>query len=891
MSQSTQRKRIDEDQVKVAALGRCNAILIALGFPEEHLASSPERACPKCGGNTRYRAFDDVNDTGGVFCSHCHKDRNGDIFATLMWWYGCNFKKALEEVAQQVGFDVDELAPTRSSLMSGISQILLQNSADFFQPWANKKPPTTVAAIEAAGAIPASWPKSNQYGRPCIAFPAYRTGSEPSAIMLVRRDASEFPAFKHLNARKTHLLKGSKPGWHHVGGIDRTKSATSIWRVEGVPDALALFPHLPSDHAVVSPSHGCKWPASKSKQPPLKLFKNKTVFSVGDADVPGQDGAQGFATDVAAVANDVRLPQLPYTVEESGGKDLRDFFLEGHSFEELMTLATSSPVIEAPQATALGLIGGAPPSGEIPFELPANCIQLVYEEQDVNDEVVRYLSQLNILYSHNSSLVQVQDGKVIRYSLATLRELIANKLIFVCELTEETEQSIREGKTELEEYRQRPPKWCFEAILSRGHWPDLPNLRGVVCSPVLRPDGTVLQTEGYDPASELFAHFSDVFDPVPDHPTSDEIKVAVAELLDVVVDFPFQSDEHRAAWVASVLTPLAREAYQGCTGPLFLFDANVRGSGKSLLADLVSLIVTGREAVRFTAPANDEEARKRITAMVETSDRVILIDNIVGKFGCASLDAALTGTIWKDRRLGHTSMVEAPLSMTWLASGNNVILAADTSRRVCHIRLQSPLENPEEREGFQHTNIRKYVCQNRPRILKAALTILVGYIAAGKPDQKLKSWGSFEGWSDLVRSAVVYAGLPDPGQTRDELRETSDSEAGAIRQMIEAIGRIDVDGHGLRSSDLLKIARGKDASYGRDEKQALSDAIESLCGRSIDRVNTSSLGNRLSHFRNRVVNGVQLDCMPRRGTNYWFVSALRGGPGGLEDTEWVNDLF
>ena len=46
-------------------------------------------------------------------------------------------------------------------------------------------------------------------------------------------------------------------------------------------------------------------------------------------------------------------------------------------------------------------------------------------------------------------------------------------------------------------------------------------------------------------------------------------------------------------------------------------------------------------------------------------------------------------------------MVELPLSLTWTATGNNVLLEADTSRRTLQIRLDSPEENPELRSGFQ----------------------------------------------------------------------------------------------------------------------------------------------------------------------------------------------
>ena len=133
---------------------------------------------------------------------------------------------------------------------------------------------------------------------------------------------------------------------------------------------------------------------------------------------------------------------------------------------------------------------------------------------------------------------------------------------------------------------------------------------------------------------------------------------------------------------------------------------------------------------------------------------MVLIDNIIGEFGSASLDAALTGTVWKDRVLGRSEIVELPLITTWGATGNNVVLRADTSRRVCHIRLESELENPEERLDFRHPNLLQWVQEQRSRLLAAALTILSAYCRAGRPAQNLKAWGSYEGWSSLVCGGV-----------------------------------------------------------------------------------------------------------------------------------------
>jgi hypothetical protein len=90
-------------------------------------------------------------------------------------------------------------------------------------------------------------------------------------------------------------------------------------------------------------------------------------------------------------------------------------------------------------------------------------------------------------------------------------------------------------------------------------------------------------------------------------------------------------------------------------------------------------------------------------------------------------------------------MGEAPLYMTWYATGNNVAIHADTARRVCHIRLESPDERPEERQDFRHPNLLGWVGQERPRLLCAALAILLAYCAAGR---RWSGLGEFRG---LVR--------------------------------------------------------------------------------------------------------------------------------------------
>ena len=63
-------------------------------------------------------------------------------------------------------------------------------------------------------------------------------------------------------------------------------------------------------------------------------------------------------------------------------------------------------------------------------------------------------------------------------------------------------------------------------------------------------------------------------------------------------------------------------------------------------------------------------------------------------------------------------MAKSPLYMTWFATGNNVMIAADTARRVCHIRLESPCERPEERGGFRQPDLLAWIGENRAELLR-----------------------------------------------------------------------------------------------------------------------------------------------------------------------------
>jgi putative DNA primase/helicase len=150
-------------------------------------------------------------------------------------------------------------------------------------------------------------------------------------------------------------------------------------------------------------------------------------------------------------------------------------------------------------------------------------------------------------------------------------------------------------------------------------------------------------------------------------------------------------------------------------------------------------------------------------------DLVIAIDNCEAPLGGQFLCSMLTQQTVRPRILGRSEAPELPSNAFVTATGNNLTLLADLTRRASLCRLDPKTERPELRIFSSHPV--RTAKASRARYLVAALTILRAYHIAGRP-QRCEPLGSFEGWSDWVRSALIWLGQADPVGSMDEVRAT-----------------------------------------------------------------------------------------------------------------------
>ena len=322
-----------------------------------------------------------------------------------------------------------------------------------------------------------------------------------------------------------------------------------------------------------------------------------------------------------------------------------------------------------------------------------------------------------------------------------------------------------------------------------GCW-KFPVLTGVLTAPTLRPDGSVLDVPGYDPATGLFFDAQgENFPNIPERPSRKDGQAALAYLTREILEnrcvgstentgFSFATPSARAAALSGLLTPLVRHTVP--TAPLHLISARRAGSGKSLLADAAALMATGKTATILDLADDDDEQEKRLLSVFLAGDLVINLDNIERPLGGAHLCKALTAETFTGRILGLSKNATVPTTAAWFATGNNVVVKEDMTRRVVLCLLDPQTETPERRE--YERNLLEWIPAHRPALVVAALTALRAYVVAGKPKQPVPPMGSFEDWHRLVRSALIWLGEADP------LGDTSQMEdVDPTRQKLRAL--------------------------------------------------------------------------------------------------------
>ncbi|MEU6702563.1 bifunctional DNA primase/polymerase [Streptomyces wuyuanensis] len=336
-----------------------------------------------------------------------------------------------------------------------------------------------------------------------------------------------------------------------------------------------------------------------------------------------------------------------------------------------------------------------------------------------------------------------------------------------------TYQVVRDPLTDgTEEVRELlMPKTCG-TILGRKDWP-LPKLNGIVTSPVVRPDGTLLQAPGYDAATGLYLAPRVVLRRLrPDVAAESLANAKVIVLEQMLADFPWAQPSDRAHFLGALLTPILRPYFYGPT-PMFIISATAPGSGKSLLKDILKY---GYGIAETAWPENDTELRKSITTQLYTTGQpVVVLDNLPNGYIIKSpvLSSLLTAEHWGDRVLGSTNSVTMPNDRLWILTGNGLRTGGDNARRSMWIRLDPNCPDPDQRDGFRVGDLRPWLRANASTVVAALVTMVRAWIADGAPTIRTRK-GDYSEWASMLAGLLDFIGVPGWMADRDATMRQDD---------------------------------------------------------------------------------------------------------------------
>jgi Bifunctional DNA primase/polymerase, N-terminal len=293
-------------------------------------------------------------------------------------------------------------------------------------------------------------------------------------------------------------------------------------------------------------------------------------------------------------------------------------------------------------------------------------------------------------------------------------------------------------------------------------WRHVPVITGVTAVPLLKPDGTLLASRGYDPQTGLICWPAfDIGEITVNHET---VTAACRFLEDQLLrDFPFVAVSDRTNYLSLLFTPILRHYVRQLLSPLFPITATAQGSGKTYLVDIPKTLygATVRPWV-----GDDEELRKAITSTLRETNPIIVFDDVDRWDSVASSTfcKALTQYEWDDRLLGLNKEFRGKNDRAWVITGNNITLGGDVPDRADGlVRLDPKMPEPKNRpvSGFALGDLREWLKDpvNCSLVLRHLLVLVLDWSLAGAPEKEYPS--RFPKWAAIMGGLLGHHGFED----------------------------------------------------------------------------------------------------------------------------------
>jgi len=389
-----------------------------------------------------------------------------------------------------------------------------------------------------------------------------------------------------------------------------------------------------------------------------------------------------------------------------------------------------------------------------------------------------------------------------------------------------------------------------------------PVLAGILEVPTITPSGALLSKPGYDAGSGFYCAFDKrLSNHVPDSErvTKARADAALAWIKDTMFEgFPFAGSIDKAGAVSLLLTAFVRRFLDKSPG--YLVNATIQASGKSTLIDMVFQGAFGRPAPASSYTSDQTEMSKTLVSHLRSGGSGICFDNIAHgeSLDGEELAKVITQPTYSSRLLGGNSLFEGPTNTLICFSGNMVSLCNDFTTRVLTINLAPNVENPENTK-FCRRDIDEWHDENRHRIVRAVLTILIAWHKFGK--QEFDDSGFIRSrmpqWDEAVRKPLEWLGEPSlmkvfAANKREDpqVEQRADLLAALYGEFQEA------------SFTVKQVAEFSCLSgFEEEESSVIRDAVAEMFGepREVTHQHSKHIANSFRMFKGRVFDGLRLE--------------------------------
>jgi len=337
------------------------------------------------------------------------------------------------------------------------------------------------------------------------------------------------------------------------------------------------------------------------------------------------------------------------------------------------------------------------------------------------------------------------------------------------------------------------PRGFAAAFLKSSFVETFPRIRLAVDITILNEEFKPLKS-GYDQISEVYTIGSNI---------APAVGTKVIDL--VLSEFCFKSQADRVNFLAAMLTTLVHHQDAFIAGvPALNIKANQPGLGKTVLAQILSGVRTGKVARTLSITNDETELEKRICSVLRFGGSMLVFDNAKSSrnlqtISSAVIERTITDRIISYRILGTSTDLTMENMTQVVFTHNGGQFSTDLISRQYPVQLQ--FEGDPAKRLFKLGDPVRYVLEHRKEIVAELLGMFKVWVEAGRPLADVRH--RMQGWASLIGGVLEANHFSGFLANFDEVATEADPYFDSVQQLVATMPVNEA----LRANNLLTRAQ------------------------------------------------------------------------------------